>query len=70
MIGLLKKYSEESKSLKSEVRSFHNQAEEVFEHAEENFANARLLRRGADRDLMQAKMTIEDLSSMLKVFEA
>lgn len=55
--------------MKSEVQTFRNHAEEVFERAEEDFANARLLRHGADQDLMQAKMTIEDLSAKPNVSE-
>ena len=51
--------------MKALVRSSHNKAEEVIIHAEEELALAKLIRRGADRDLMQAQRTIKDLSSKL-----
>lgn len=66
---LKKKFSEDIKSLKSEVRAERNQADEVTECVEEDLARARLLRHGVDQDLMQAKTTIEDHSSRLKVSE-
>ena len=40
--------------MKTLVRSSHNKAEEVITHAEEELVLAKLIRRGADRDLMQA----------------
>jgi len=43
----------------------HNKVEEVITHAEEELALAKLIRRGADRDLVQAQKTIEDLSGKL-----
>ena len=43
----------------------HNRAEEAITHAEEELALAKLIRRGADRDLVQAQKTIQDLSSKL-----
>ena len=51
--------------MKTLVRTSHNKAEEVITHAEEELALAKLIRRGADRDLVQAQKTIEDLSSKL-----
>ena len=51
--------------MKTLVRSSHNKAEEVITHAEEELALAKLIRRGADRDLVQAQKTIEDLSGKL-----
>jgi hypothetical protein len=36
-------------------------------HAEEELALAKLIRHGADRDLMQAKKTIENLYGKLAV---
>jgi hypothetical protein len=51
--------------MKATVQSEYNRAEEVTERAEEELALARLIRRGADRDLVQAKKTIEDLTSKL-----
>jgi hypothetical protein len=44
-----------------------NWADEVTTHAEEELALAKLIRCGADRDLMQAKKTIEDLSGKLAI---
>jgi hypothetical protein len=36
------------------VQFEHNRAEEVIDHAEGELALARLIRHGADRDLIQA----------------
>jgi hypothetical protein len=47
------------------VRNNHNRAEEVITHAKEELALAKLIRRGADRDLVQGMKTIEDLSQKL-----
>ena len=51
--------------MKALVRSSHNRAEEVITHAEEELALAKLIRHGADRDLVQAQKTIEGLSRKL-----
>ena len=51
--------------MKTAVRNSHNRAEEVTTRAEEDLALAKLIRRGADRDLVQAQKTIEDLSGKL-----
>jgi len=59
------KLSEGVEEMKTLVRTSHNKAEEVITHAEEELALAKLIRRGADRDLMQAQKTIEDLSGKL-----
>ncbi|XP_066329795.1 uncharacterized protein [Miscanthus floridulus] len=59
------KLSESIDEMKALVRSSHNRAEEVNTHAEEELALARLIRRGADRDLVQAQKTIEGLSGKL-----
>ena len=59
------KLSESIDEMKALVRSSHNKAEEVITHAEEELALAKLIRRGADRDLVQAQRTIEDLSGKL-----
>jgi hypothetical protein len=40
--------------MKVSVLHNHNRAEEVTARAEEDLARARLIRRGADRDLVQA----------------
>jgi hypothetical protein len=52
-------------AMKAMVQSEYNRAKEVTERAEEELAFARLIRRGTDRDLVQAKKTIEDLSGKL-----
>ena len=59
------KLSESIDEMKALVRSSHNKAEEVITHAEEELALAKLIRRGADRDLVQAQKTIEGLSGKL-----
>ena len=59
------KLSEGVEEMKTLVRTSHNKAEEVITHAEEELALAKLIRRGADRDLVQAQKTIEDLSGKL-----
>ena len=51
--------------MKTLVRSSHNKAKEVITYAEEELALAKLIRCGADRDLVQAQKTIEDLSGKL-----
>ena len=45
--------------MKTLVCTNHNKAEEVITRAEEELALAKLIRRGADRDLVQAQKTIE-----------
>ena len=59
------KLSEGVEEMKTLVHTSHNKAEEVITHAEEELALAKLIRRGADRDLVQAQKTIEDLSGRL-----
>jgi hypothetical protein len=49
------------------VRNNHNRAEEVITRAEEDLALAKLIMRGADRDLVQVQKTVEDLSQKLAV---
>ena len=41
--------------MKTLVRTSHNKAEEVITHAEEELVLAKLIRRGANRDLVQAQ---------------
>jgi hypothetical protein len=53
--------------MKATVHSKYNRAKEVTECAKEELALARLIRRWADRDLVQAKKTIEDLTGKLVV---
>ena len=58
MLGLAlrvkkQKLSEGIEEIKKIVRNSHNRAEEVITHAEEELALAKLIRSGADRDLVQ-----------------
>ena len=48
------KLSEGVEEMKTPIRTSHNKAEEVITHAEEELALAKLIRHGADRDLVQA----------------
>ena len=59
------KLSEGLEEMKTTVRNSHNRAEEVITCAEEELALAKLIWRGADRDLVQAQKTIEVLSGKL-----
>ena len=51
--------------MKTTARNSHNRAEEVITRAEEELALDKLIRRGADRDLVQAQKTIEVLTGKL-----
>ena len=57
--------SESIEEMKTLVRTNHNRAKEVITRAEEELALAKLIRHGADRDLVQAQKTIEDLTDKL-----
>ena len=59
------KLSEGLEEMKTTVRNSHNRAEEVITCAEEELALAKLIWRGADRDLVQAQKTIEVLTGKL-----
>ena len=59
------KLSEGIEEMKTLVRTSHNKAEEVITRAEKELMLAKLIRRGADRDLVQAQKTIEDLTGKL-----
>ena len=45
--------------MKTLARNSHNRAEEVITRAEEELTLAKLIRRGADRDLVQAQKIVE-----------
>ena len=47
------------------VRNSHNRAEEVITRAEEELVLAKLIRHGANRDLMQVQKTVEVLTGKL-----
>jgi hypothetical protein len=49
------------------VHNNHNSAKEVITCAEEDLAIAKLIRCGANRDLVQGMKTIEDLSQKLAI---
>ena len=51
--------------MKTLARNSHNRAEEVITRAKEELALAKLIRRGADKDLMQVQKTIEVLNGKL-----
>ena len=59
------KLSEGIEEMKTLVRTNHNRAEVVITRAGEELALAKLIRRGADRDLVQAQKTIEVLTGKL-----
>ena len=50
----MQKLSESIDEMKTLVCSSHNKAEEVITRAEEELVLAKLIRHGADRDLVQA----------------
>ena len=59
------KLSEGIEEMKILVRNSHNRAKEVITRAEEELALAKLIRRGADRDLVHVQKTIEVLTGKL-----
>ena len=59
------KLSEGIEEMKTLIRTSHNKAEEVITRAEEELVLAKLIRHGADRDLVQAQKTVEVLTSKL-----
>ena len=51
--------------MKITVCNSNNRAKEVITRAEEELALAKLIRRGADRYLLQVQKTVEDLTGKL-----
>ena len=51
--------------MKITIRNSHNRAEEVITRAEEELVLAKLIRHGADRDLVQVQKTVEVLTGKL-----
>jgi hypothetical protein len=49
------------------IHNNHNRAEEVITRVEEEHALAKLIWRGADRDLVLVQKTVEDLPRKLAV---
>ena len=59
------KLSDGIEEMKTLICSSHNRTEEVITHAEEELTLAKLIRHGADRDLVQVQKTVEDLTGKL-----
>ena len=59
------KLSEGIEEMKTLVRNSHNKAEEVITRAEEELVLAKLIRCGADRDLVQVQKMVEVLTGKL-----
>ena len=51
--------------MKTLGRNSHNRAEEVITRAEKELVLAKLIRHGADRDLVQVQKTIDVLTGKL-----
>ena len=56
----------EVKDLNEALRTQHNQAKEVTELASEELTRAKLIKRGADHDLMQALKSMTDMKAQLE----
>ena len=59
------KLSEGIEEIKILVHNSHNRAEEVITRAKEELALAKLIRHGADRDLVQVQKAVEVLTVKL-----
>ena len=59
------KLSEGIEEIKTLVRTNHNRAEEVITRAEEELTLAKLIRHGADRNLVHAQKTVKVLTGKL-----
>ena len=53
----------EVKELNETLRTHHNQSEEVTEQVSEELTRAKLIKWGADRDLMQALKSVNDMKA-------
>ena len=56
----------EVKELNEALRTHHNQFEEVTERASEELTQAKLIKWGADHDLMQALKSVNDMKAQLE----
>ena len=56
----------EVKELNEALRTKHNKTVEVTEQASEELTRAKLIKRGADHDLMQALKSVTDLKAQLE----
>jgi hypothetical protein len=54
------------KDLNESLRTQHNQVEEVTDWASEELDQTKLIKQGADRDLMQAMKTVTDVQAQLE----
>jgi len=54
------------KELSEALRTKHNQTKEVTKQASEELAWAKLIKRGANRDLMQALKSMIDMKAQLE----
>jgi hypothetical protein len=57
------------KELNEALKTVHNQAKEVTDRASEELARAKLIKRGADRDLMHALKSINNLKTQLETVQ-
>ena len=53
----------EVKELNEALRTKQNQTEEVIKRASEELTRAKLIKRGVDRDLMQALKSVTDMKA-------
>ena len=56
----------EVKELNKALRTKHNQIEEVIKRASEELTRAKLIKRGANRDLMEALKSVTDMKAQLE----
>ena len=56
----------EVKELTKALRTKHNQTEELTERASQELARAKLIKRGANHDLMQALKLVNDMKAQLE----
>ena len=61
-----RRFEGEVKELNEALRTKHNQTEEVTERASEELARSKLIKRGADRDMMQALKSVNDIKAQLE----
>jgi len=57
------------KELDEALKTTHNQAKEVIERASEELAQAKLIKHGANQDLMQALKSVKDLKTQLETVQ-
>lgn len=57
------------KELNEALKTMHNQAEEVTKRVSEELTQAKLIKRGADWDLMQALESVKNLKAQLETVQ-